>query len=260
MTTLVSAWLLHEPGETLAEPMRVASSVNATLLRLNLTPVLEGGRAALGARWTDMVTHARRTLAAAAPEAQSLGLRLGIENHQDFGSEELLTLCAEAGDHVGVVFDTGNPFAVGEDPVAFARRVAGRVWHIHLKDYRAQFTSDGYRLIRCALGDGSVPFQDLVAIVAPSGTELTASIEPAALEARHIRLFSAGWWHGYGARDAAELAVALGRLHRHALPPDEDGRTPWERDASPDEIVAYELAQLRQSVAFVRELTSVVRD
>ena len=41
-----------------------------------------------------------------------------------------------AGANVGVVFDTGNPFAVGEDPVAFARRAAHRIRHVHLKDYR----------------------------------------------------------------------------------------------------------------------------
>ena len=26
-----------------------------------------------------------------------------------------------------------------------------------LKDYRVQFTDEGYRLVRCAIGDGAVP-------------------------------------------------------------------------------------------------------
>ena len=46
----------------------------------------------------------------------------------------------------------------GEDPIAFTRRAAHRIRHVHLKDYRAQFTPEGFRLVRCAIGDGAVPF------------------------------------------------------------------------------------------------------
>src|SRR5689334_15349978 len=42
MTVIVSAWLLQQPGETLDTPIRVAVATGATLLRLHLTPVLEG--------------------------------------------------------------------------------------------------------------------------------------------------------------------------------------------------------------------------
>jgi sugar phosphate isomerase/epimerase len=101
-----------------------------------------------------MVVHARATLTRDAPKARDRGIQLGIEDHQDFGSEELMSMAEEAGANVGIVFDTGNPFAVGEDPVAFARRVLPRLLHVHLKDYQAQFTDDGYRLVRCAIGEG----------------------------------------------------------------------------------------------------------
>ena len=153
-----------------------------------------------------------------------------------------------AGPNVGVVFDTGNPFAVGEDPVAFARRAAHRIRHVHLKDYRAQFTDEGYRLVRCAIGDGSVPFADLVRVLSQHHERMTASIEPGALEARHIRLFTPEWWRGYPPRDATELAAAIGRLRARRIGDDEVCATPWERGAAPREIVEFELAQVRRSV------------
>ena len=59
------------------------------------------------------------------------------------------------------VFDTGNTFPVAEAPLDFVRRVAPHVRHVHLKDYRVQFTDEGYRLVRCAIGDGAVPFREL---------------------------------------------------------------------------------------------------
>ena len=256
MTVICSTWLLHEPGETLEATRRAARALGASLIRMHLAPVLEGARAAQGDRWPAIVTHARRVLVSEAARARDEGLRLGIEDHQEFGSEELLAFAAEAGDNVGIVLDTGNPFAVGEDPVAFTERVASRVVHVHLKDYRAQFTDEGFRLVRCAIGDGCVPFAEMADVLARAtpGLPVTASLEPAALDARHIRLFTPEWWQGYPPRDARELGVALGRLRRRCFDDRDDARTPWERGAPPAELAAYERDHLTRSVAFVRQM------
>jgi 3-oxoisoapionate decarboxylase len=247
MTPIVSTGLKHQPGETLKATVIHARAVGATLVRLGLTPVLEGSRAAWGARWHAMVAHARSTLAREGPRAADAGVTIAIEDHQDFGSEELVELAEASGPNVGIVFDTGNPFAVGEDPVAFARRAAHRIRHVHLKDYRARFTDEGYRLVRCAVGDGAVPFWDLARVLSAHHDELTASIEPGALDARHIRLFTARWWDGYPPRDASELGTAIGRLRGTCIADGELYLTPWESGAPPDEIVEFELAQVRRS-------------
>jgi sugar phosphate isomerase/epimerase len=253
MTPIVSTWLTHVEGETLERSIHCAALVGASVLRLHLTPVLEGDRAAWGERWRSMARYGAAVLIAEAPRAEAAGIVLGIEDHQDFGSEELVELAETAGPSVGIVFDTGNPFAVGEDPVAFATRTAARVRHVHLKDYRAQFTDRGYRLVRCAIGDGSVPFGEIAAALRPHHESLTASIEPGALEARHIRLFDPEWWHGYPPRQAHELATALGRLQPKRLTDDVPAMTPWERGSAPDEILQYEMNQIRRSMQNVRE-------
>lgn len=254
MALVCSTWLQHTPGETLADARRVARGLGGALIRMHLAPVLEGARAALGRRWPAMVDHARTVLIREARAARDEGLRIGIENHQDFGSEELLTFAGEAGHNVGIVLDTGNPFAVGEDPLAFTGRVAPRLFHVHLKDYRAQFTDKGYRLIRCAIGDGCVPLRDMVDVISRHAPALpvTASLEPAALDARHIRLFTPEWWEGYAPRDARELATALGRLRHRGVDDHADARTPWEHGASHDDLLAYEHDHLTRSVEFAR--------
>ncbi|MEO7275701.1 MAG: TIM barrel protein, partial [Vicinamibacterales bacterium] len=243
--------LLHQLGERLDHALRYTAVIGASLLRLHLTPVLEGARARHGAQWTTMLDHARRVLTEAARQGATRGVALAIENHQDLTSEELLAMATEAGDNVGVVMDTGNPFAVGEDPVAFARRAASRIRHVHLKDYRAQFTPQGYRLVRCAIGDGCVPLAEIGAAL-PTG--LTASLEPGALEARHIRLFEASWWDGYAPREARELATALGRLQHRRLGDDEDTRTPWEAGADGAALMQYELEQVERSMRNVQAM------
>ena len=249
---ICSFWLAHEPGETLEQAVRCCAGVGAGILRFHLTPVLEGGRACWGQRWQEMLAHARDTLTRESSRVADAGLTLAIENHQDLGSEELVEITEGLGPHAGICFDTGNAFSVGEDPVAFVRRAVHRIRHVHLKDYVAQFTTEGYRLVRCAIGDGAVPFQEIAAVLRESVTPLVASIEPGALESRHIRLFTPDWWNGYRPRDGSELGVMLGRLRGTALGNDADARTPWEAGEEGDAVVAYEIAQVRRSVANVR--------
>ena len=249
---ICSFWLAHQPGETLREAVRCCTALGATVLRFHLTPVLEGARAARGEEWPALLTHARETLARESSRVRDAGLILAIENHQDLGSEELVEIAEQLGPHAGICFDTGNPFAVGEDPVAFARRASHRIRHVHLKDYVAQFTDDGYRLLRCPIGDGAVPFAEIASVLADAATPLVASIEPGALEARHIRLFTPLWWTGYRPRAASELGIMLGRLRWSRIPDEADHRTPWEHGESGAALVDFEVSQIRQSVANVR--------
>jgi sugar phosphate isomerase/epimerase len=251
-TPIVSSGLKQAPGETLAASVRVATAVRAKTIRLGLTPVLEGARARWGQTWNDMVAHARQTLIVEAARAADAGLTIAIEDHQDFGSEELVAMAEDAGSNVGITLDTGNPFAVGEDPVAFAARAAHRIRHVHLKDYRGVFTNEGYRLVRCAIGEGAVPFDEIAETLSAHHTTLTASLEPGALEARHIRVFTTDWWRGYGPRAAAELGEAIGRLHARRVTDDELWQTPWEREAPAHEIIKYEQAQVRRSAENMR--------
>lgn len=249
MTPVCSFWLSQQHGESLEEAIRCATALGAPIVRLHLTPVLEGARARCGSRWGEMLAHARDTLRVESRRAADAGLVFAIENHQDLGSEELVTLAEEMGENVGVVFDTGNAFAVGEDPVAFARRAAHRIRHVHLKDYVAQFTDEGYRLIRCAIGDGCVPFHEIADVL---DGDANACIEPGALDARHIRLFTPEWWEGYPLREARELGTALGRLQQNRLDGGADSRTPWEAMTLGPALVEYEMAQLHRSVENLR--------
>jgi hypothetical protein len=252
---LCSYWLQHVPDETLDEAIRATCAIGASTIRMHLTPVLEGARGKHGLHWYQMLKHARETLNREARKAADAGLQVAIENHQDFGSEELMLFAEEAGPNVGIAMDTCNAFAVAEDPVAFAKRVARRIKHVHLKDYVSQFTPEGFRLIRCAIGDGCVPLKEIADVFLPVASgfsrkdNLTASIEVGALDARHIRVFAPDWWEGYSTRPVGELRIALDRLETKRLDDNADYRTPWELNQPTAAVVDYELKQLRKSVA-----------
>ena len=251
MTPVVSAGLnMMGPIES---ALRSARLLDAKVIRLGLSPVLEGSRSAWGAKWFEMQASIRQGLGTYAPMAADQGAGFAIENHQDFTSQELVDFCGEFGPSVGICFDTGNAFPVGEAPLDFARRAAPYVKHLHLKDYRVQFTDEGYRLVRCAIGDGAVPFKDIIEILAKHHDAMNAVLEPGALEARHIRFLNPAWWQGYAPSAAQDFAAALAAARQNRLSDDADFRTPWER-CEDGKVEDYELGMIRRSAANMRAL------
>jgi 3-oxoisoapionate decarboxylase len=116
-----------------------------------------------------------------------------------------------------------------------------------------QFTDEGYRLVRCAIGDGAVPMAAMLDIVATQGRKLSAVLEPGALEARHVRFPRPEWWNFYAPKAAPALAACLAAARVNRLPDEADFRTPWERGED-SAIADYELAMIRRSAQNMRAI------
>ncbi|HLX60149.1 MAG TPA: sugar phosphate isomerase/epimerase [Planctomycetota bacterium] len=244
------AILMHGiPWGDLDGSLEVAKLFGFSVVRQHLTSVLCGARAELGDDWPRLFADARAKLREYARKAADAGIGVTVENHQDLTSSELIDICEECGPNVGVCLDTGNPLAVGEDPVEFARAVAPWVRHLHLKDYLVFKQVQGYRLVRCELGGGEIPFAEIVKVLAPNGA-LPASVEPGALEGRYVRLLNPKWWTHYPRRDAQSLALCMQRVWPR-VKPEEIERSPWEAEAEPAKIVDYERAQFFRSVLYL---------
>lgn len=239
--------------------LRSARALGAQVIRLGLSPVLCGARAEQGEKWGELTSAITAALAEWGPRVADEGRWLAIENHQDFGSAELVSFCEGAGRGVGITLDTGNSFPVLESPLDFAARVAPHLRHLHLKDYRVQFTPQGYRLVRCAIGDGAVPFADLVPLLLAHQPDLNAVLEPGALEVRHVRFLEPQWWQGYAPMTGDAVARCLAAAQRNRLPEDADPRTPWESGDDAN-LEAYELDMIRRSAANMRALGLMRKD
>jgi inosose dehydratase len=100
------------------------------------------------------------------------GVRLGFHHHMGTVVQteaEIDRLMAATSDDVGLLLDTGHLVFAGGDPVAVARRHAGRIVHVHCKDVRrdvmnAMLAGDRSFLdavlagIFTVPGDGSIDF------------------------------------------------------------------------------------------------------
>lgn len=248
ITPVVSGGLVTEANESLYRSARI---LGAKTIRFALTRVLCGARAAQD-DWGALRDGVVAAIEQQGNRAADEGIWIAIENHQDFTSAELVEFCGLA-PSVGITYDTGNSFPVAEAPLDFTRTVAPHVRHLHLKDYRVQFTHEGMRLVRCAIGDGAVPFAEVFSILGEHHDRMVAVLEPGALEARHVRLFEPDWWQGYAPKSAEALAACLLAAQRNRLAENDDFRTPWEQ-GDDNGLVAYELAMIRRSAANMKAL------
>lgn len=106
-------------------------------------------------------------LQACAADAARLGLKLTLEHRgllaPVYGSSaNLLSISEAVGPQAGVTCDVGNAMLAGERGEEAVRRLAGRIEHVHLKDWRPATDGggaaalDGRRYVGVALGEGVV--------------------------------------------------------------------------------------------------------
>ncbi|MFD2612466.1 sugar phosphate isomerase/epimerase family protein [Paenibacillus gansuensis] len=249
----------YDPNH-LSEVFDVAVSLGAGTVRTVVGGAKFGGdRREMEGKWDSFLQAVLTGLETAVRIAENKGITLALENHQDVASEELIWLCEKIGSsHFGITLDTGNPLATAEEPVDFAKRIASYVKHVHLKDYWVYLTEEGYKLVRCPIGQGVVDFPALLPIFSSLSSELTMSIEIGALEARHTRVLADDYWREYPARSAQQLAKVMRFVQSNAKPQG-DWKTPYENGESVRSITQYENAQLLTSIAYVHGLMRTLK-
>jgi sugar phosphate isomerase/epimerase len=238
----------------LEQILPLAARAGAKIVRGMVSTILEGARTTIPGGWATHFAEIQRRIHSVVPLLEANDLVLALENHQDTTSVELAELCRTGGPRIGVTLDVANPLAVAEDILEFTRVVGPYIRNVHLKDYRIYSTPSGYRLVRCPLGDGVVPFPDLLRLLAQVAPDAPCHIELAAHIARHIRLLEDSWWDGFPECDIGRVLPVLRLVAGNARPADELWQTPWEQQLSPSACGDDELAQLDRSVSYLRTI------
>ena len=250
--------LLDNDEQHVRDYLALAARSGVNVVRATLSHILCGDRRTLAGGWPDHFSALAARLNTVLPVAADLGICIAVENHQDATTEDLLELAERMGHSpaFGVTLDTGNPLAVGQDPVEAARSLAPIIRHVHLKDYTIHYAPEGYRLVRCAAGDGAIDFPAILEAVRANGHNVIPGIEVAAQATRTVPLLDPGWWDGYPPRDARGLVPALQVLWRKGRPAAEPYSSAWERGEDSEAVVAEELDVVRRSARYFHALAS----
>jgi sugar phosphate isomerase/epimerase len=111
-------------------------------------------------------------IAAIAPRAQELGLKLGFHNHWgelaplEDGVTTLDLLYALPSEQLWLELDLGWAWEAGVDPVELLGRLAGRCPLVHAKDLRSRGSRE-----YCPVGDGAVGYDRVLPAAIAAGVE-----------------------------------------------------------------------------------------
>lgn len=117
-------------------------------------------------------------LKAVAPTAESAGIRIGVENHCDSFSAEILWLL-DLVEHpaVGACIDTANALMVMEDPMVAIENLAPRAVTNHFRDDRIELQRYGLKLTGAAVGEGDIDMRRAYEIFCIKSTMQRINIE-----------------------------------------------------------------------------------
>lgn len=109
----------------------------------------------------------------AVPVAKDYGIKMAIENHIDFTSDEIVQLLdAVDSEYLGVNFDTANFARLLDDPIKGMQKLAPRVLATHIKDLKVNPNAsvDDWYFFSCTpVGDGFVNNRELARLLKAAG-------------------------------------------------------------------------------------------
>ncbi len=101
------------------------------------------------------------------------GIRLAVENHIDYNSDEILWLIEQVGSaNFGINLDTANFLRVLDDPVEATRKLAKHVFATHVKDIRpvkGVGVREWYYFSCVAAGEGLIEIDKIAQVLKDAG-------------------------------------------------------------------------------------------
>jgi sugar phosphate isomerase/epimerase len=123
-----------------------------------------------------------RMFSEAVKTAEKNNIKMAVENHLDFNSDEMLTIFNNVNSpYLGINFDTGNFVRVLDDPVRAMEKLYKYVYATHIKDLKIQQgvpVNEWYFFSCTPIGDGGiVDNQKLAQILQDNGYEGFLAVE-----------------------------------------------------------------------------------
>jgi sugar phosphate isomerase/epimerase len=162
-----------EPEE-LAGYLEMASKLGSDVLKAGFRLDLYGGEVPL----LDQMQQVVDKLKQSAPLAENLGVRIALENHGHWTSEQgLYVVEGVDSEYVGFCLDTGNSLMVLEDAVYTAAKMAPYAFTTHFKDALFGGTYYGAEILHVGLGRGVLDLPLIFSIIKATAPDPNINIE-----------------------------------------------------------------------------------
>jgi len=218
-------------------------------------------RTAIGGRRYEQFDRAEQFRAFAERTRKSLQLaelvlaehriRLAIENHKDWRIDQMLDMLKYiSSEYLGVCVDTGNSFALLEDPMAVVEAYAPYAFSVHLKDMALAEYEDGFLLADVPLGRGLLNLAKMIGILRKANPGINFSLEMATRDPLQVPCLTEKYWATFEDVPGSDLARTLKYVRDNASPKQ---ILPKVNHLPMNELVRIEEANIKQCLAFATE-------
>ena len=124
--------------------------------------------------------EAAALLREAVPAYERAGVTLALETYEQVGSAELVQLVETVSSpNLGICLDPANTVARLEHPSDVITRTAPHVKNLHIKDFTFSRKDGwvGFSLVGCPMGEGMLPYDEMIAAVRPAERGINQVIE-----------------------------------------------------------------------------------
>lgn len=200
-----------------------------------------------------LADQARRSLELAAPVAERCKIPLAVENHKDQRDGERIDLLRHiSSEYVGACVDTGNSFALLEDPIQTVKDFAPWAHAVHLKDQALQLYEDGFLLGDIPLGQGGLDLPEMVKILRKEKPDIRFSLELITRDPLKVPCLTEKYWATFPDLPGRDLARTLRYVRENSA-----DNLPYISKMSPQEQLAREDANVRQSLDYARDTLGI---
>jgi len=199
--------------------LRQSSALGVRVVGCSFGMLMRPDRIATLDAWDKHTGECRARLRELVDLAEPLGIAIGVENHLDFGTEELRDLVKGIGSpRAGVIFDVGNTLGTLDDPTEAADILGPLTIATHYKDFAIEETERGFRFTMVPLGCGSLRLPEITArLLKHVPPEVNFSIEMMNGQQFEVNWIEDRFWVPYRDKPAREIAAALRHIRGKAI-------------------------------------------
>ncbi|MBP6794000.1 MAG: TIM barrel protein [Saprospiraceae bacterium] len=147
------------------------------------------------------------SLQLAEPILKKHKIKLGVENHKDLRSDEMVTILKTIdSEWIGVTLDFGNNIAILEDPLAVAENLAPYVFSTHIKDMAVDEYAHGFLLSEVPMGTGICDLRRMVEVCKKHNPNVSFNLEMITRDPLEIPVYSKDYWITFGDIPATDLS------------------------------------------------------
>lgn len=199
--------------------------------------------------YREFAKRGRRSLELAAPVAEKHRVPLAVENHKEQRNDERIALFEHiSSEYVGACVDTGNSFALLEDPIEAVEAFAPWAHSVHLKDQILAEYEEGFFLGDIPLGQGAFDLKKMVEILRRAKPEIRFTLELITRDPLEVPCLTEKYWATFPDLPGVHLARTLRYVRTHAAE-----ELPRVSTLSAEERVAREDANVQASLTFARD-------